>query len=99
MRDHPRASVVEVSEETGVEEEKILQYLRDGRLISSGFTEVITCERCGKSIRAGRYCEACKAILDIQLKSAIPQAQRPEPPENKPPRLGRNSDGMHIKKE
>ena len=61
VRDHPGATVFEVAEETGVEEEIILQFLRDGRLQSRGFAEVLECQRCGKIISSGKYCSAMPA--------------------------------------
>ncbi len=73
VRDHPGASVFEVADETGVEEEKILQFLKDGRLQSKGFAELQECQMCGRRITAGKYCETCVKRLDVQLK----EAQRP----------------------
>lgn len=73
VRDHPGANVFEVAEETGIEEEKILNFLRDGRLQSRGFAASLECERCGKKISSGRLCEACRSRLGSELKAAIPQ--------------------------
>jgi len=93
VRDHPRSTVVEVAEETGVDEEVILQYLRDGRLVSNAFSEVITCERCGKSIRAGKYCEGCLNVMNAQLRGIEP----PKDEERKPKSLGKPGHKMHTK--
>lgn len=95
VRDHPRSTVIEVSEETGVSEDIILQYLRDGRLISNSFAEVITCQQCGKSIRSGKYCDACLGNLNAQLKGAAPPKEQEEPKKPKSP--GKPSDRMHSK--
>lgn len=93
VRDHPRSTVVEVAEETGVDEEVILQYLRDGRLISNSFAEVITCERCGKSIRGGKYCDSCLNVINAQLRGVEP----PREEESKTKSLGKNANRMHTK--
>lgn len=71
VRDHPGATVFEVAEETGIEEEKILQFLRDGRLHSKGFAELLECERCGKRINSGKYCAECLGELDKQIRGVI----------------------------
>ncbi len=93
VRDHPRSTVVEVAEETGVDEEVILQYLRDGRLMSNSFSSVINCERCGKSIRGGRYCDSCLNVIDSQIRGVDP----PREDEPKAKNLGKSSKGMHTK--
>jgi len=93
VRDHPRSTVIEVSEETGVSEDVILQYLRDGRLVSNSFSEIITCERCGKSIRAGKYCDSCLNVINAQLKGIDPPKE--EDPKVKSP--GKPGNKMHIK--
>lgn len=72
IRDHPGASVFEVSEATGIEEEKILQFLKDGRLQSTGYVEISNCERCGKKIAGGRFCDNCRAQMNHEVRSAIP---------------------------
>ena len=59
--EHRGASVVEVSEATEVTVKQIKQWIREERLVLSDATEVgITCEKCGKPIRSGRFCEKCK---------------------------------------
>lgn len=73
IREHPGASVFEVSEETGVEEEKILQFLKDGRLQSAGYVEIFFCERCGKKITGGKFCDNCRAQMTQEVRSAIPK--------------------------
>ncbi|MGI5880058.1 MAG: TIGR03826 family flagellar region protein [Syntrophomonadaceae bacterium] len=89
VREHPGASVFEVADETGIEEEKILQFLKDGRLQSKGFAEVHECQMCGRRITAGKYCENCIKRLDVQLK----EVQRSSTDKNiRDKRLG-----MHIK--
>ncbi len=94
VRDYPGASVLEVSEATGVEEEKILQFLRDGRLISRGMSYAAECERCGKSISGGRYCGNCLKELGAEFNSVIPSARRkPEPEITR----RRSRERMHIR--
>jgi flagellar operon protein (TIGR03826 family) len=78
VRKHRGASVIEVSEATEVEEETIVQFLRDGRLESRGLAASIFCERCGRTISSGRLCEQCVKEVDAQIKGLVPQ-KRSEP--------------------
>lgn len=69
--DHPKASITEVSEETGVDESIILRYMREGRIeVAEGSISVLTCEKCGKSISTGKYCPDCQKKLVNQLSQA-----------------------------
>ena len=63
--DNPNSSVNKVHQETGVEKELIIKFVKDGRLISDGLNldYQVHCERCGKTIESGKYCEQCKQIL------------------------------------
>ncbi|HOB12457.1 MAG TPA: MerR family transcriptional regulator [Syntrophomonadaceae bacterium] len=93
VRDHPGATVFEVAEETGVDEELILQFLREGRLQSKGFVEVLQCQRCGAHIDSGNYCANCLRELDSQIRGVIsPARSKPAAPEKRASR-----DRMHIK--
>jgi flagellar operon protein (TIGR03826 family) len=94
VRDHSGATVFEVAEETGVEEEKILRFLRDGRLESRGFNASLECERCGKKITSGRLCDACRSRLSSEFNQAIPQKK-----ENSYTQSVRQGEKMFIKKE
>lgn len=71
IRDHPGATVFVVADETGIEEELILQFLREGRLQSKGFAEVLECQRCGKRINSGKYCDTCVGELDAQIRGLV----------------------------
>ncbi len=73
VRDYPGASIFEVAEATGVEEPTILHYLRDGRLQSRGLTTVSECDRCGKVISEGKYCDSCLRDLKSQFGQAMPR--------------------------
>lgn len=82
VRDNPGATIFEVSEATGVEEEKILNFLREGRLQSKGLAAVLECERCGKKITAGRFCAQCIKEMEKEIKSVV-KDNTPKAPELK----------------
>ncbi len=97
VRDHPGATVFEVAEDTGVEEEKIINFLKDGRLQSKGLEMTLKCRNCGASIMSGDYCYSCQVQLQGKLDSALSKRRLPggdAPPPDKSPKKG---DRMHIK--
>lgn len=95
VRDHPGASIFEVSDETGIEEDKILQFLRDGRLEARGLRQLLECERCGKKISAGTYCEDCLKAMDAELRSVVKGGKKREPEPEEP--ASRTREKMYIR--
>lgn len=73
LYENPGASVMEVSEATQVSPDKVLRYLKEGRLelTSEQDSILLRCERCGKPIRTGRYCEACIAEISKGLRKGL----------------------------
>lgn len=70
--DHPHASIKEVAEETEVEEEIILRFMREGRIeVADDSLSTLTCEKCGVAIRTGRYCVDCQKKLVGGLSAAM----------------------------
>ncbi|MHB8928185.1 MAG: MerR family transcriptional regulator [Bacillota bacterium] len=63
LKENPRASLEETSEATGVKPERILRFLRDGRIIAAQDAAWLQCERCGRPIIAGRFCPECAKRL------------------------------------
>ena len=77
LQEYPNSTVDVVSTKTGVTTKQIRQWVREERLIlSENSVEGIECESCGKRIRTGRYCEACKAALSNNLMNAIEKPKR-----------------------
>lgn len=72
LNENPGANVAEVSEATGVDAKKIIQFLKDGRLeVRDENNLLLDCERCGKPIRTGRFCEKCSLEMQRELNQAI----------------------------
>lgn len=67
------ASILKISEETEVDEKKIMRYIREGRIRIAPDNEgiVVQCEVCGKRIPNGRLCEACSEKLSSGLRRSI----------------------------
>ena len=69
---HPGATAIEVSKNTGISEEKVLRFLREGRLSAGAEHQSnYTCELCGKPVLRERYCLACREKLTECLKKTI----------------------------
>lgn len=68
--DNPGATISEVSQETEVSVEKIMRFLREERLeISSENSNLLLeCERCGRAISSGRFCDNCKGDINKDFK-------------------------------
>src|SRR5690625_3075489 len=70
LKEHPKAPLVEVSEATGVSVSKILDYVREGRLVVGTPGEAgLTCEQCGQPITTGRLCHRCARTLEMELRA------------------------------
>lgn len=79
LNENPNSSMNEISEKCEVSVKQIKQWVREERLIfSENSAEGIECEQCGKLIRTGRFCEACKSKLSNNLMNAI---NKPKPVE------------------
>lgn len=71
IRNNPSAGITEVAEANNVDVRQIRQWIREERLSFSSDSAVgIDCERCGKSIKTGRFCDECKADTINNLNSA-----------------------------
>lgn len=72
LYDYPGANLQEVHEATGVATSKIIEFLRQGRLeVAEESNLILQCEKCGTSIKTGRYCDKCALELKRELSSAI----------------------------
>lgn len=72
LHEYPGANISEVSEGTGVDSKKIIEFLRDGRLeIAEGGNLILECEKCGASIRTGRFCDKCANSIQRELGSVV----------------------------
>lgn len=71
INQNPGSTIDIVSEACDVPAKQIKQWIREERLaFSEDSMQGIECEQCGTMIRSGRYCDACKAKLQSELRSA-----------------------------
>ncbi len=69
----PKCTMMDVSKDLGVPTDKILQFLREGKLELSkeNVNMLLACERCGRSIFTGRYCKECAVEMERQFVRRI----------------------------
>lgn len=81
LDEHGVSSMGIISAETGVSMEKLHVMLREGRVeIPDGSKYYIKCEKCGCSIRYGRYCPDCARRIAAELNQAFYIADMGEKP-------------------
>ena len=79
LEENPNSSMETVSREMDVSLKQIKKWVREERLILSDASEAeITCERCGKMIGTGKYCDECKTTMAMNLRSAYSSQFDPE---------------------
>lgn len=72
LDENPGANVMQVSEATGVDTKKIIKFLREGRLeVKDEVNILLDCERCGKPIKTGRFCEECSKQVEKEILNAM----------------------------
>ncbi len=72
LQKHAGAGIKEIEEDTGVDEQNIIQFMREGRFIAEGVSGILKCDNCGISIKEGRYCEQCLYDINRTLQSVMP---------------------------
>ena len=62
-----------VANDTEVDVKKILQYLKEGRIVIAEGSEntALSCERCSIPINMGRFCNSCIAKMEKEFSGAI----------------------------
>ena len=93
--DNPGCNIGEVAEATEVDEDKILKFLKQGKLELKGEGVGYGCDKCGINITSGKYCEKCTYELSHGLKEAFGLNKKEAPVEKKKP-SGSDAKKMHI---
>jgi predicted amidophosphoribosyltransferase len=84
LRENPNSSVEKTATDNDVTTKQIKQWVREERLIlSTAAGSGIECEGCGKPIRSGRLCEACKAALADDFEGVLDHPKKKEEPKLK----------------
>lgn len=73
LLENPGASISQVASELQIRIDKIKKLLREGRLeiVGDDGIPILRCERCGISIKTGRFCDECSRNMSAEfLKTA-----------------------------
>ncbi|MCR4674357.1 MAG: flagellar protein [Lachnospiraceae bacterium] len=96
IREHPQASISEISDENEVAVQQINQWVREERLEFAKDSPIaMNCEKCGASIRTGRFCEKCKNNMASEMTNAF---AKPIPVPEAPKKSAHESDKMRFKR-
>ncbi|MCG7407993.1 flagellar protein [Paenibacillus sp. ACRRX] len=69
LRENRQATMIELSDETGVGTRQITQFIREGRISVANMPNLAyPCEVCGEFIRDGHMCENCRRRLMSDLE-------------------------------
>lgn len=78
VKENPKLSIEVISEATEVDEGRIRDYLRMGRLELADMTgPALECERCGKPISMGQYCIICQQEIAETFRTSSPSSGTP----------------------
>ena len=79
--EHRTATMQDISDNNDVSVKQSRQWVREERLSFADDSPVgLECEKCGATIKTGRFCENCKSKLGNDLTSMI---RRPDAPKEK----------------
>ncbi len=77
--EHRTATMQQISDDNEVSMKQIRQWVREERLSFADDSPVgLECEKCGATIKTGRFCEACKSKLNNDLASVTRKPKEPE---------------------
>jgi flagellar operon protein (TIGR03826 family) len=70
LQKNPGTKIEEIAEKTEVPEEKIIYFLREGRITSESLSDNmgLKCESCGGPISKGKICGACVMTLNKEVE-------------------------------
>ena len=84
IRENAGASIQEVAEAADVSVKQIEKWIREERLAFADDSPVgIACEKCGRMIRSGRFCDSCKASMASNFSDLYEKPKKVEPPVKK----------------
>ena len=68
LRGHPMASMMEVTQKTGVAQQLLSRFVKKGSLKMRKQPESFKCRLCGADIKMGTLCESCRGKIEGMQK-------------------------------
>ena len=91
-RENRAATMQQVVEATGVSEELLLKFIKNGRIQVKQFPNLgYPCDKCGSIIQTGKLCESCATELRKEIDLHEKEEQRKE-------ELSKNMNVLILKK-
>lgn len=69
LLEFPNSGIEDLSMATGVSEEIIIKFLKEGKIEITSENCILNCEKCLAPIKSGRYCPECTRQLSKNLTS------------------------------
>lgn len=70
VEDNPRCTMNEISEAMDVSTKQIEKWIREERLCFADDSPIgIGCEKCGKMIKSGKFCDTCRVEMGSQMNN------------------------------
>lgn len=81
IRENPKATMPQIANDNDVSIAQIERWVREDRLVFSDDSPIgIECERCGVTIKSGRFCPKCKDDMQKGLGNLYREERvRPDP--------------------
>ena len=92
LRENPGKTIQTLSEETGIDQQYILRWIRSKRItVSEGGGGLVKCKKCGATIPTGNYCDHCRLGLSLKVDEGLRamEKEKQSPPKQK--------HGMHYR--
>lgn len=85
IEENPHSGIKEVAEACDIDTNQITTWIREERLQFSDDVAVgFGCERCGASIRSGRFCSKCKMEMTNSFNAVIHNSSANKGPASEP---------------
>lgn len=69
---NPKSTIHQTVNDTGIPIKTVTKFIRDGRLEITDDSPIgIDCQRCGRMIKTGSYCEECEVELRKELNQVV----------------------------
>lgn len=71
IKKHPGCNMQEVTENTEVTPDKVLSFLREGRITGGVDSDELKCSSCGRTIPYGKLCQECQTNMGKEISMAV----------------------------
>lgn len=78
IEENPHSDIRQIAKDCDVDALQIRQWIKEERLCFAEDSPIgIPCERCGKTIRSGRFCAKCKSEMTNSFNQVLNSSKKP----------------------